>query len=321
MLVVYAMWYLDASGISHPLIITTTTAADKQLSRHLGGVQVVHTCSFYALFVASMSLLLPGFGVICRSKSISSWWVIGYVSPQNPLSPRHDAVWLSSAWKEKQSGEQIIAGGVWTWVLTTNKLMYTMMPCEHPIPHHPIWIAYFLDGYTFFDTQTFWCSWVRSCDAGFLHVGSHNFPGKYMGARTGSCAAQALILCQIAKVSWNVCLWHKGISFEGFFITFPSDRHVAKFCLIDEVITLDTRWWLFFSLKACWPSFKTLFVGWFSLSKLAGQVSKPFLWADFHSQSLLTKFQNPFCGLIFTLKACWPSFKTLFVGWFSLSLN
>jgi hypothetical protein len=45
---------------------------------------------------------------------------------------------------------------------------------------------------------------VPSCDAGFLHVGSHNFPGKYMGARTGSCAAKALILCQIAKVSWNV---------------------------------------------------------------------------------------------------------------------
>jgi hypothetical protein len=54
--------------------------------------------------------------------------------------------------------------------------------------------------------------------------------------------------------------------------------------------------------------------GCFSHSKLAGQVSKPFLWADFHSQSLLAKFQNPFCGLIFTLKACWPSFKTLFVG-------
>jgi hypothetical protein len=43
------------------------------------------------------------------------------------------------------------------------------------------------------------------------------------------------------------------------------------------------------------------------------------LWADFHSQSLLAKFQNPFCGLIFTLTQL-VSFRTFTLGFFLLVL-
>jgi hypothetical protein len=138
--------------------------------------------------------------------------------------------------RESKGGEQIIAGGVGLEYLLTNKLMYTMRLSKHPIPHLPIWIAYFLDGYTFFDTQTFWCSWVRGCDAGFLHVGSHNFPGKYMGARTGSCAAQALILCQIAKVSWNVCLCHNSTYYNNGIRGYPLKDSSSPFWVIGSLV-------------------------------------------------------------------------------------
>jgi hypothetical protein len=99
-----------------------------------------------------------------------------------------------------------------------------------------------------------------------------------MGARTGSCAAQALILCQIAKVSWNVCLWRNSRYYKNGIKGYPLKDFSSPFGVIGMLqnfaslmksslsILDDDSWYgllkiLVFLTQACWPSFKTLFVG------------------------------------------------------------